>query len=136
MASIAIMIGGAILNATTFIGGSYLAKYLGGKGTDEERIRYDRALEKYERDHEKYRESQQKFREWKEENMRKGEIAEQNLTDTDYALKLYSQTHPDSIPNKPRFLDYYQPSNSQKMGEMVYVGGGMLAIGYLASRFI
>ena len=28
MASIAIMLGGAVLNATTFIGGSYFAKYL------------------------------------------------------------------------------------------------------------
>jgi len=27
MTSIAIMIGGAVLNVTTFIGGSYLAKY-------------------------------------------------------------------------------------------------------------
>ena len=30
MASIAIMLGGAVLNTTTFIGGSYLAKYLSG----------------------------------------------------------------------------------------------------------
>ena len=28
MASIALMIGGAIINATTFVSGSYLAKYL------------------------------------------------------------------------------------------------------------
>ena len=30
MASIAIMVGGAVLNATAFIGGNYLAKALGG----------------------------------------------------------------------------------------------------------
>ena len=30
MVSIAIMLGGAVLNAATFIGGSYLAKYLSG----------------------------------------------------------------------------------------------------------
>ena len=39
MASIAIMLGGAVLNATTFIGGSYLAKYLSGGNTDQERVR-------------------------------------------------------------------------------------------------
>ena len=33
MASIAIMIGGALINATALVGGSYLAKYLSG---DEE----------------------------------------------------------------------------------------------------
>jgi len=30
MASIAIMVGGAVLNATAFIGGNYLARALGG----------------------------------------------------------------------------------------------------------
>ena len=49
MASIAIMLGGAVLNASTFIGGSYLAKYLSGTKTDQERRRHDKALEKYQR---------------------------------------------------------------------------------------
>ena len=30
MATLAIMVGGAVLNAATFIGGNYLAKYLSG----------------------------------------------------------------------------------------------------------
>ena len=51
MASIAIMLGGAVLNATTFIGGSYLAKYLSGGNTDQERVRHDKALEKYQKDY-------------------------------------------------------------------------------------
>ena len=54
MASIAIMLGGAVLNASTFIGGSYLAKYLSGTKTDQERRRHDKALEKYQRDYAKY----------------------------------------------------------------------------------
>ena len=41
MASIAIMIGGAILNATTFVGGSYLAKYMSGDDLGAERKRHD-----------------------------------------------------------------------------------------------
>ena len=51
MASIAIMIGGAILNATTFVGGSYLAKYMSGDDLGAERKRHDLALEKYESDY-------------------------------------------------------------------------------------
>ena len=51
MASIAIMLGGAVLNASTFIGGSYLAKYLSGTETDQERRRHDKALERYQRDY-------------------------------------------------------------------------------------
>ena len=49
MAAIAIMVGGAILNATTFVGGSYLAKYLSGDKSDSERIRHDKAIEKYQK---------------------------------------------------------------------------------------
>ena len=42
MASIAIMIGGAIINATEFVGGSYLAKYLSrGSNAGEGRKRHD-----------------------------------------------------------------------------------------------
>ena len=48
------MLGGAVLNASTFIGGSYLAKYLSGTKTDQERRRHDKALEKYQRDYAKY----------------------------------------------------------------------------------
>ena len=51
MATLAIMVGGAILNAATFIGGNYLAKALSGDGgqaaLDEEK-RHDLALEKYQ----------------------------------------------------------------------------------------
>ena len=42
------MLGGTVLNATTFIGGSYLAKYLSGGNGNRERVRYDRAFEKYQ----------------------------------------------------------------------------------------
>ena len=61
MTSIAIMLGGAVLNASTFIGGSYLAKYLSGTKTDQERRRHDKALEKYQRDYAKYQENRQNY---------------------------------------------------------------------------
>ena len=44
MATIAMMVGGAVLNATTFVGGSYLARYLSGSNHDAERKRHDKAL--------------------------------------------------------------------------------------------
>ena len=55
---------------------------------------------------------------------------------TDEPFKLYSQTHPDYSLQEPKLSDYYRPSDDQKMGEMAYVGGGMLALGYLASKFL
>ena len=32
--------------------------------------------------------------------------------------------------------DYYRPSNDLKIGEILYVGGGMLSLGYLASKWL
>ena len=122
------MIGGAILNATTFVGGSYLAKYLSGDNTDEERIRHDKAIEKYQKDYASYQEKRQKLIDWYSQQQDVKHQASQNISNTDEALALYSQTH------EPKFSDYYRPSNNQKMGEMAYVGGGMLALGYMASK--
>ena len=58
MATLAIMIGGAVLNAATFIGGNYLAKALSGDSgqaaLDEKKKRQDLALEKYQKDYAQY----------------------------------------------------------------------------------
>ena len=116
MASIAIMLGGAVLNASTFIGGSYLAKYLSGTKTDQERRRHDKALEKYQRDYAKYQENRQKLLNWQEQNRHEDAIASQNFENTDETLKLYNKFHPDENMqiNEPVFSDYYRPSKEQK----------------------
>ena len=132
MASIAIMIGGAILNATTFVGGSYLAKYMSGDDLGAERKRHDLALEKYERDYQTWQKSRQRVMDWYSQRRDKQDIAARDLSNTDEALKLYNKVH--SQDNEPNFNDYYKPSNSQKTGEIVYVSAGMLGIVYLASK--
>ena len=51
MASIAIMIGGAVINAAAFTGGNYLAKYIAGDSGQaalSEKTRHDKALEAYQ----------------------------------------------------------------------------------------
>lgn len=139
MATIAMMIGGAVLNATTFVGGSYLAKYLSGGDSDQERVRHDKALEKYQRDYSKYQENRQKLLDWQDQNRHNDEIASQNFANTDESFKLYNRMHPNEnlkIMNEPQFSDYYRPSKNQKLGEMAYVGGGMLALGYVASKWL
>ena len=89
------MLGGAVLNASTFIGGSYWAKYLSGSKTDQERRRHDKALEKYQKDYAKYQENRQKLLDWQEQNRHEDAIASQSFENTDEALKLYNKFHPD-----------------------------------------
>ena len=54
------MIGGAIINATAFVGGSYLAKFLSGDSESaslEEKKRHNLAVEKFQKEYEKYEEN-------------------------------------------------------------------------------
>ena len=93
MASIAIMIGGAILNATTFVGASYLAKYMSGDDAGAERKRHDLALEKYDRDYQTWQKSRQRVIDWYSQRRDEQDIAAQDLSNTDEALKLYNKVH-------------------------------------------
>ena len=142
MASITIMIGGAVLNAAAFTGGNYLAKYIAGdsgKAAAAERIRHDKALEAYQNAMEKYNQEQTQLLDWIQTNREIKAQADQNFTNTDYAFKLYNQAHPDyklTQPTKPIFSDMYQPSKLKKQGELLFVGGGALALGYAAFRFL
>jgi len=141
MASIAIMIGGAVLNATAFIGGNYLARALGGGGKAvlEEKKRHDKALEDYQAAYAKYTCDRTQLLDWIATNAQTKEEAKQNMTNTDYAFKLYSQVHPDEQmvpPKEPKFSDFYQPSEQQKNGELAFVGASALALGYAAFRFL
>ena len=136
------MIGGAIVNATTFVGGSYLAKYLSGNNSDAERKRHDLALEKYEKDYQVWQKSRQRVMDWYSQRRDKEDIAAHDLANTDEALKLYNRVHEAvdqpqiTLGNEPQLNDYYKPSESQKTGEIVYVSAGMLGVVYLASKFL
>ena len=89
MASIAFMIGGAVLNATAFVGGSYLAKYLSGDKTDTEKIRHDKAMEKYQRDYAEYQEKRQKLMDWKIKKKDEKYQASKNISTTNEQFALY-----------------------------------------------
>ena len=139
MASIAIMVGGAVLNAATFIGGNYLVRALtGGDKATEEKERHDRAVEAFNAAHEKYERDRTKLLDWMYTNKQIKEQAEQDFRDTDHAFEIYNKAHPDQpvfSPKEPRFADFYQPSEEQKRGELIFVGVGALALGAAAFYF-
>ena len=142
MASIAMMIGGAVLNAAAFTGGNYLAKFLAGdngKAALDEKTRHDKALEAYQSAMGKYNRERAQLLDWIQTNREIKEQAKQDFTNTDYAFKLYNQAHPNyrlTMPKEPKFSDMYQPSELQKQGELLFVGGGALAVAYAAFRFL
>ena len=96
MATIAIMVGEAVLNAATFIGGNYLAKVLSGdsgKAAMDEKIRHDKALEAYQAAYAKYQKDRTELLDWVAEQDREKYKAIHDSQDTDQALALYNQTH-------------------------------------------
>ena len=129
MASIAIMIGGAVLNAAAFTGGNYLAKYIAGdsgKAGLAEKTRHDKALEAYQAAMEKYTRERTQLLDWIETNREIKAQADPNFTNTDYAFTLYNQAHPDyklTQPTKPKFSDMYQPSEAQKQASFFFSAG-------------
>jgi len=69
MASIAMMIGGAVINAAAFTGGNHLARYLSGDGGAlAEKTRHDKALEAYEAAQARYSQERTKLLDWIETN--------------------------------------------------------------------
>ena len=141
MATIAIMVSGAVLNAATFIGGNYLAKALSGdsgKAAMDEKIRHDKALEAYQAAYAKYQKDRTELVDWVAEQDREKDKAIHDFQDTDRALAFYNQTHRAKValPKEPEFSDFYKPSPQQKNGELLFIGAGTLALGYAALRFL
>ena len=132
------MAGGALLNAVAFIGGNYLARFLSGndpRASVEQKIRHDKALKAYQAAYAKYQKERTKLLDWIETQHEIKEQATQNFTNTDYAFKLYNQAHQQdqvTVPQEPKFSDFYQSSEQQRQGELVFVGVGALALGYAA----
>ena len=141
MASIALMVGGAILNAAAFTGGNYLAKYLSGdngQAAMDENIRHDKALEKYQAAYAKYQKDRTELLDWIAENDRAKDKARHDFQDTGQALAFYNQTYRAKVglPKEPQFSDFSKPSPQQKNGELLFISASALALGYAAFRFL
>ena len=105
----------------------------------EAKVRHDKAVEAYNTAWAKYQKDRTKLLDWIATNDRMKDQAKQNFTDTDYSFKLYNQTHQNEQTTQlkePKFSDFYQPSEQQKQGELLFIGASILALGYAAFRFL
>ena len=70
------------------------------------------------------------------EKLREQNHAEHTFINVDDAIKEYNlvtnQTL--SIPSKPKFSDYYQPTEKQKMGEIAFIVVGMTIVYFIAQK--
>lgn len=138
MASIALMIGGALTNALAFSGSNFLFSQISGA---EERKRHNLAIEKLQHDRDLWNEERLKRIDYINQKLKEQGHAERTFQNVDQAMQEYYYLTGSSLeemkpePKLSDYLDEDQMSALQK-GELFIVGVGMLAAGYLTYKFI
>lgn len=137
MASIAMLVGGALVNALAFTGSNYLFTMLRSSGANEERKRHDKAVEQLQAAQEEWSKRRTERLDWINDELRRQGHAVQTFRDVDAAMREYSQVtghHIDPLGPEPQLSDFYQPSGDQKDRELAFVVLGMAATGLVAYR--
>ena len=139
MASVAMLVGGALVNALAFSGSNYLFSMLRSSGVDEERKRHDEAIEQLQQAQADWSRRRTERLDWINEELRRQGHAVQTFRNVDAAIREYAQVFGEAKSNKldplgpePQLSDFYQPSSDQKAREIAFVVLGMAASGLVA----
>ena len=142
MASIAMMVGGALVNALAFTGSNFLFGQLSKDRVDAERTRHDLALEKLARAKEDFEQRRVQYLDYLNQRMRQQKLSERTFSNVDEALRLYNEvtgsTHelPLGLRREPRLSNFYTPSDDQRARELAWILGGTAVVGYLTYKFV
>ena len=134
MATLAVILAGALANAGALGLESYITHVLTGSSPEElekERERHDKAMEKYQKDYAAFEKRRLAYIDFINKRKSDADQASENISETDEAMRLYNQ-----IGNPPKFSDYYRPNENQRMAQMVYVIVGMLILVYIISKWV
>ena len=139
-ATIALMVGSAIVNALAFTGGNYLFSMLAKQGADEERVRHDTAIENLQSAQAEYSKKRQDRLDYLNERIRAQTHYEKTYYDVAEAMKeYYLLTGDNSIPeiqNEPNISEFYEESDEQKQYELLFMAGGLVLTGITAFKII
>jgi hypothetical protein len=136
MATVAVIVGGAIVNALAFSGSNYLFSKMCKEESETERRRHDEAAEKLAQAQQDYEKQRIERLDYINNKLKLEGHAQHTFADVDDAIKeYYLVTGQDvSIP-QPKLSDYYQPNEQQKNGEIMFVLVGMTFV-YFTGVFI
>ena len=133
MATVVVLVVGAIVNAVAFVGGNALYDKFGRTDGSEERFRHDRAIEDLQKASTEWNQKRLETLDFINNKIREKSDERNTFDDVDKALDFYNETHPDAnlmLPKQPILSDYYKPSNEQKYYEIVIVTVLGSVIGY------
>lgn len=138
--AVAMMIGGAVVNALAFTGGNFLFSKLGkSDDAEKERERHDKAVEQLEAAQTAWNKERMQRLDFINEEVQKEHHAVQTFDDVDQAMKQYfyiTGKQLDPLPPEPKLSDYYTPSPNQQDREIGFIVLGMAATGFIAYKFL
>jgi len=136
MATIALLIGGAIINALAFSGSNYLFSQLKSSNVDEERQRHDEAVEHLQAAQSDWAKRRTQRLDWLNGQLQREHHAVQTFNDVDAAMREYARVTGNTVnPDpEPQLSDFYTPSDDQKDREYAFIAMGMVATGLAAYK--
>ena len=136
MATVAMLVGGAVVNALAFSGSNFLFSTMKHSNLEAERKRHDEAIEELQAAHEKWTKQRTESLDWINDQLKREGHAVKTFRDADEAIHEYSRVSGVSIQlsAEPRLSDYYTPSSSQKDRELIFIVVGMTITGFIAYK--
>jgi len=139
MATAAVIVGAAIVNAVAFTIGNALYDKFGRTDGSVERDRHDKAVEDLQKANVEWNKKRLETLDFINNETRQKNEARNRFDDVDRALEFYNRTHPDGeiiLPSRPKLEDFYSPSPEQNYYEAVIAAiiggvGGYTAFKYL-----
>ena len=116
MASVAMLIGGALANALAFTGSSYLFHRLSANSIDTKRARHNVAIEKLQKAQIEWAHKRQQQIDFINKQLRLERKAETKFTEFNDVMREYHEVFGHELPPLPRepvLSNCYTPSNEQ-----------------------
>ena len=132
MASVAMLIGGALANALAFSGSSFLFSSLSKNKIDAERKRHDKAIEDMQKAQIEWSQKRQEHIDFINNEITKENKAEKRFNDLADAMQQYyivTGKRLPKLPPKPVLSDFYIPSDDHKDRELAFIALSMIGVG-------
>ena len=139
MASIAMLVGGALVNALAFSGSNCHFSMLKRSGLDEERKRHNKAVKQLPAAQAEWSRKRTERLDWISGDLRRQEHAVQTFWDVDDAMREYSRVTVkklDPLGHKPKLSDFYAPSRGHRDRKIAFIVLGMAATGLVAYKLV
>ena len=132
MASVAMLIGGALANALAFPGSSYLFHRLSKESIDAERKGHNSAIQALQAAQLEWEHKRQQRIDFINNQLRLERKAETKFAELNDALREYDEVFGHELPPLPRepvLSDFYTPTDEQHYRELGFIALSMIGIG-------